>query len=52
MEATTSAVTYSRNGTSYTTGGTNKITLTSSGVGTKTYDWDLVYGTTETPSTN
>ena len=52
MGATTSATTYSHNGTSYTTGGTNTISLTSSGVGTKTYSWSLIYGASSSSMTS
>lgn len=49
MGATTSATTYSNNGTTYTTAGTNTVNLTSgsTGVGTKTYSWSLVCGSTQ-----
>lgn len=48
MGATTSTTTYSNNGTTYTTAGTNTVNLTSgsTGVGTKTYSWSLVCGST------
>lgn len=52
MGATTSATTYSHNGTSYTTGGTNTISLTSTGVGTKTYSWSLIYGASSSSMTS
>lgn len=56
MGATTSATTYSHdnNGTTitYTTAGTNTITLSSAGVGTKTYKWSLMYGASRSSMTS